>query len=382
VAALLTVAIWLERRTTSRAAAAAVLLGISLSIKYSALPAALYLGVVVVVVLARAREPMRRRVLYAGSLVAILVVVAGYWYAKNAIRHGNPFFPLYLGHAGVSDAEYQSLVDAIQQFGPRTLHDFLRIPLRFNGLGGLPLFVGCYLFPLAAFIPRARRGLLLLIAFVPLYAAYWFFLATHQTRFLANAESLVVILFAVILAHLDSIPLRALAAAVCALAILIGSPHVFEGSRGWHQVAARKVQSPWWNYAFGGESRTALLESYFGCEYGAVAYAQRHLSGIVMDNWTQWHDSVLSIYADKVPFVSFTPEAGTPLGVQLRRADMRYIYVREGVKQRFAAETKAAPDTIEGQYFLARIRLEGQALRHATLIWHEDDCRIYRVNAL
>jgi hypothetical protein len=82
-----------------------------------------------------------------------------------------------------------------------------------------------------------------------------------------------------------------------------------------------------------------------------------------------------------VPFIGITPEQGEPVAVQLKRADMRYIYIREGTKQRFGEETKAAPDTIEGQYYLARLPIEQQALRHSTVIWHEDDCRIYRVNS-
>jgi hypothetical protein len=336
--------------------------------------------VVVAAVLAGSGGSIPRRLLYAGSLAGIAFVVAGWWYVKNAVRYGNPFYPLYFGHRGVPDAEYQALLDDIQQFGPRTLHNYLRIPVRFNTLGGLPLFVGWYVFPLAAFVSKARRGLLFLVAFVALYTTYWFFLGTHQTRFLANAESLVVILFAVILTQLDVVLLRVVAAATCVIAIAVGTSSNAFGGAQWHAALGRKVQSPSWDYAFGGQTRTAFLEKFFGCQYGAVAYAEAHLSGTVMDNWTQWHDTVLNIYENRVPFVGITPEPGVPVSVQLRRAGMDYIYLRERTKQRFGEETKAAPDTIEAQYYTARLPIEREALRHSTLIWHEDDCRIYRVN--
>lgn len=382
VAALLSAAVWIERRRASDAVTTALVLGIALSVKYSALPAAAFLAVIFALLLLRVSAPLRVRLASAASLAAIPIVVAGFWYAKNAARYGNPFYPLYLGHTGVSQAEYQSLLDAIQQFGPRTLHAFVRIPLRFGVLGGLPLFLGWYMFPFVALVGRARRGLLLLAAFVPLYTTYWFFLGTHQTRFLANAEAVVVILFAVVLLRLDSFPLRVAIAAIAVTAIQLGSPHMLDGSHGWHATIGQKVWSPDWDYAFGRQSRTAYLESSFGCEYGAVSYAQTHLNGVVMDNWTQWHDSILSIYTSRVPFVTLSPEPDIPARTQLRRADMHYAYVREGTKQRFGEETKAQPGTIEAAYYRARYPVEQRALRDATVIWHEGDCRIYRLNGV
>ena len=382
VAALLALAAWAQTRRPAWAARAALLLGLALSVKYSPLPTALYLVGLLLVGVFGLRIVGARRAWFLASVVGIAVVAAGFWYVKNLIRFGNPFYPLYLGHRGVTDQEYTELVAAIQQFGPRNLHSFVRVPLREATLSGLPIFVGYYVFPLALFIQRARVALAVLVVYVLLYTPYWFFLATHQLRFLAPAETVVVILVAGVATQAQPVALRAVAVGFAVLAIAIGAPHIVGGPGNVKFTLAQKSRSAYWSYGVGVQSRKAYLEQLFGCEYGAVEYAQQHLTGAVIDNWTQWHDSVLSIYIDRVPFQNFAPAPGEPLKTQLRRGELRYVYVRQGMKDKFGAETKQQPATIEAAYYEQRYGPEQRILRDSRMIWREDDCRIYKINGV
>src|SRR5262249_22165686 len=97
-----------------------------------------------------------------------------------------------------------------------------------------------------------------------------------------------------------------------------------------------------------------------------------------IDNWTQWHDSVLTLFDSRNQFQSFAlPGAGwTAVRVQLRRDDVRYLYLRETVKAAFAKET----DVQEVAYRIPRWSTGKVILRRATLIWSQDDCRLYRID--
>jgi hypothetical protein len=147
-------------------------------------------------------------------------------------------------------------------------------------------------------------------------------------------------------------------------------------------VAANKLASPYWSYAVGQESRKHYLESAFGCEYGALEYAQQRLRGTVIDNWTQWHDNVLNIFITRTPFQNFAPVPGTSLREQLRRGALRYVYVRTSLKKKFGQETRSAPDTLEAAYFKPRYAAEQKILRFSKIIWREGECRIYRIEGV
>jgi hypothetical protein len=385
VGSLLALARWIDRRQPEAAAEIALLLGLGLSVKYSPLPAALFILVVVAIVVVRAGERRRNVLRIAAAAAGITVLTAGFWYGKNLVKFGNPFYPLYLGHEGVPQADYTSLINAIQQFGPRTLHAFVRIPLRFASIAGLPLFLGFYTFPLAAFVRRARAAVVVLVAYVPLYTAYWFFLATHQTRFLASAEAVIVLLFAIVVTEVELLPVRALAAAIAVVAIAVGQPRVLPPSlhpsvlRAWvGPVLSNKLERPYWPYAIGDQSRESVLHRRFGCHYDAVEYARAHLRGAVIDNWTVWHDDSLFIYSQGTSFSNFASSPDANLWRTLKADDIHYVYLRLGAKDAARTET----DPVEAAYYRARIGTENTILRRSNLIWQKDDCRIYRIRGV
>ncbi len=79
-----------------------VALGLALSIKYNALPYALFLFLVAPLL----RVPLRFIIKF--GLIAL--VIAAPWFARNFIETGNPFFPLGAGQGGVSSLQSRTLL--------------------------------------------------------------------------------------------------------------------------------------------------------------------------------------------------------------------------------------------------------------------------------
>jgi hypothetical protein len=95
---------------------AGLLAGAAIAGKYTELVTAALIGLVL---LPRLLLLRRRTWLDALGFSAALVVVAGFWYAKNWLLLGNPIYPFIFGHPGLTDegmAEYMR--DLSQAFDP------------------------------------------------------------------------------------------------------------------------------------------------------------------------------------------------------------------------------------------------------------------------
>src|SRR5207245_5554118 len=126
VGAVLLGVAWFAERQDGDAVAAALLIGLALAVKYTAVASGVAL--LLLVALALARE---RRYGFLARLGLLGVAGCAYWYGKNLVRFGNPVFPLAFGRPGVSDATYRYFVQTVHSYGHRTLVEFARVPLRF-----------------------------------------------------------------------------------------------------------------------------------------------------------------------------------------------------------------------------------------------------------
>src|SRR5262249_38648119 len=156
---------WLQRRRAEDAARAATLIGLALSVKYTPIPTLVFFAVLLAVAVVRAGQARASMLRLVAALCPRLAGACGVWFVKEPIRYGNPFYPLYFGHRGVSEVAYRGLIDAIQQFGPRTLHAFLRVPYHYARVQDILVFLSFYVAPFALLIPRARRLLGVLLAY-------------------------------------------------------------------------------------------------------------------------------------------------------------------------------------------------------------------------
>ena len=188
----------------------------------------------------------------AGALAVIVVVGCGFWYGKNLVRFGNPVYPLYFGHRGVSDALYSGLVESIHQFGPRTLHEFVRVPDRFANYRDILVYLSFFLAPFSLLVRRSATIVWVMFAFFAMYVAYWFFVASHQPRFLMSALVVSQILLAITVFHVRSAVARGLMVAVAAVALVSVNPSLADNARA-NLVAAVKEKLRWenWRYSLG-----------------------------------------------------------------------------------------------------------------------------------
>lgn len=261
--ALLLALRWLARDEPADLVTASLLLGLALSVKYTALFAVAFVGVIVGVTL------VRRRAARLGLIsAAVVFVTCAFWYLKNLVRFGNPVWPFYFGHRSLDDGTYTDFVNSIHAFGPRTLHAFLEVPWRLAGDASLVPFLALSLVVLALLNRPAR----LPAAFAVLFVTDWFWIATHQVRFLLSGVAASILAVTIALAT-GGRALRVAFAATALVAIAVVQTHLhtfsITAARG---ALATQVGSPKAKYALGLDSRHAFLQRYFGCEVDAVSY--------------------------------------------------------------------------------------------------------------
>src|SRR5206468_2555487 len=121
---------------------------------------------------------------------------------------------------------------------------------------------------LALAVRRARP----FAAYAVVFVAYWFWLASHQVRFLLSGGVVAIIAVTVALAAGGrSLRLALAAAAVAAVVVAQTEVHPFSASAAAGAVMAQ-LGSPKSGYAVGLLSRDAYFRRYVGCEADAVAY--------------------------------------------------------------------------------------------------------------
>ncbi|MDQ3876468.1 MAG: hypothetical protein M3322_13150 [Actinomycetota bacterium] len=381
VAALLAAAVWIQSGSVRQASHSALFAGLAVGMKYSAAATLLFVGatwLVGAVALRRWRPSSALRVI--APLAAIAAAAGGFWYVKNAVRYGNPFYPLVFGHRGISEVEYRNLVDAIREFGPRNLGSFLTLPERYASFASLPAFLSFYLAPFALLVRRSSRFMLVLVAYFALYTAYWFWIATHQERFLIPAVTTALILAAIAVAWAPRPAAVAAMAVVAVVAVAAARPYFGVSFDRLVQEGKTKLRASQWLYTLGIETKDEYLERQFGCQYEAVAFMNRHrFRGDVVDNWTVWHDPPVGYYAEDNRFVPLALDASSPAGVwrDVRRHGLRFVYVRSGTKKRFFASRD--PQLV--LYRRGRAAAERMLLERSKRIWRRDDCALFRIGS-
>jgi hypothetical protein len=354
---VLLLALWVVRRDPVDAAAAAVLIGLAASVKYTTLATAAFEAAVVAIVAVR-----ERRAGLALRLAGLALAACVFWYGKNLVRLGNPVFPFAFGHPGVSDATYTYFLDSVRTFGPRTLRAFLEVPWQFATVGEVVAFLAFYLSPLSlvARVPRVAAALLL--AYAALYTTYWFWLASHQTRFLLSAVAVAIVLAAAAVTRARGAAGYAAVAVVAVAAIAVAQARVasFVVADVPDAVAAW-FGDPKARYALGLDSRTAYLRRYFGCEVDAVdALASRHLTGAVgLEELSPPAYFATANHVEPFHVTATTPAAAR---AQLRGEGFRFALARDEPVTALSSNAAARP-----------------VLAAARPVWRRDGCTLYRL---
>jgi 4-amino-4-deoxy-L-arabinose transferase-like glycosyltransferase len=181
------------------------LVGWGAAVKYSALWTALFLGLGIAAMSLVLRREGRWRRLRATlcPYVGAALLVGGFWYLRNVIRFGNPFYPFLWGGRGLDAEQARAWTAFLRQFGPpRSVVNLLRlpwdlilsrrIPAMGSGLYPYPLA----LIPLLAATRRWERTATLLLGFSLVYLLIWYLTGTQQMRFVLTPLTLLALLAA------------------------------------------------------------------------------------------------------------------------------------------------------------------------------------------
>jgi hypothetical protein len=353
--------LWAVRGDPGVAAAGALLIGFAAGTKYTALPSAVLLSVLVGVIAVRQRS-LRLPLVLAG----IALVACGYWYAKNLVRFGNPFYPIAFGHPGITDALYRDWTISVHHpdaaTWTRNLRGFLNTPAQYAQNASIVPFAAFAIAPFSLAARGSRRAVVLLLVYAVAYTTYWYWLGSTQTRFLMPAIVVAIILSAVALGAARG-PILVAAALAAALALGLAD-HARYGS------FSRDVGGPvktWLGtsqarYALGLESTRAYLLHYFGCEVDAAdVLAQQHLRGGV----ATWYLAQTMVFPQYNRFWPIHVDGAT-------LASVRYELRRQGFRFAF---TNAGPVTDLSPYPVVQ-----QVLSESHPFWRGNNCTLYRLS--
>lgn len=358
VGSILLLALWTVKRDPGLLASSFLLLGFAVATKYTALPSATFAVIVAGTILVRGRRWRE-----IAALAGIATAACGYWYGKNLVRFGNPVFPFYFGHPGLTEAQYRRTISAVQYFvsGPRNFSTFLAVPGRFATFPNITAAVAFVLAPLALVARGPRRAAALLLSYAVAYTTYWFWWGSHENRFLMPAIVVAIVLAAAAVGAARGI--RGFTASVAVAVVFVVGARVhlqdFKGSP--HQALSAWLSTDKAGYALGLERPTTYLRHYFGCQVDAVrALERRRIVGTV------------GIFELQPPpdfprhntLARLELTATTPAGVraQLARAGIHYLLSPGRSPLGLSSDPAAQPVLATAQPF-----------------WHGGGCWLFRV---
>lgn len=379
IGSLLLVFDYLKNKSTHNLVLAGSLLGISLSMKYSPLFSALFISFYLLFIFIKSKPSEKR-----GFLIKVIfpflipcTIFAAYWYIKNLTLFSNPFYPLYFGHRGVPELQYTSLIGAIQQFGPKTIDNFFKLISVYKKSDSLLVYLSIFI-PIVG-LAMKKRGCIYtsLFIFYISFIFYWFFLATHQIRFLAPSLVVASILTAIVASRIKDKYL---------VIIYLICVSIFFGRFTNPLGTAKSYWTGFWNtklhlierqFALGNENQSHFLKRQFGCQYSVIEYLEtNNLKGKVIDNWSVWHAPSVSFYSQNNIFMTFGFDLKNgikALHKSLIDSDIKYLYFNTEVKKRHLSN--ADPEVVENKNM--KLPVDTYLLNNAKLIFREDKCELY-----
>jgi hypothetical protein len=211
------------------------------------------------------------------------------------------------------------------------------------------------------------------------YLLYWFFFATHQSRFLMPALVAALILTAILLTQIKRWKLLILSIIIIITTITLNHfTKAFYNQSAWLAFVNRKLQKTERQYALGKETKSEFLNRHFGCQYAIIETMElKGWGGTVIDNWSLWHDPSVNFYASKNAFTRF-PFGSDDFNIikDLQDRNIHYIYFNIKTKQHHLKN----PDPEVIRYRTGRDRIEEFLLGHSDIIYKNRDCRLYKIN--
>ncbi|MDP2939640.1 MAG: hypothetical protein Q8O13_06170 [Candidatus Omnitrophota bacterium] len=182
---------------------AGIMIGFSMGVKYLSIVSfsLIVLGIIIKVLFI---DKKNLNFLFSQLLVFIplAVLIPSYWYIRNFISTGNPFWPIFyriFGGLHLTPEYLKYMEYALLKYGiKRTLINYLLLPwyLTFNPdkFGGSYLNPLFFVFlPVLLFFKEKKRIIIHLLFFSGLYLTVWFWFLSQQQRFLPAIITLLSI---------------------------------------------------------------------------------------------------------------------------------------------------------------------------------------------
>ena len=232
---------------------------------------------------------------------------------------------MYFGHQGVSEESYAGLMNAIWQWEPKTLATFFNKMRRWLTYSDLTTYIALWTAPVTLIINRQNALVKILSIYYLIYIPYWFFLATHQTRFLLTGIVIANILLGILLAR---IPRKITLLGLAGILIISLFVRPYEGRNLLQHYLWTKLHAVERQYALGNLSEREYLHREFGCYYDVTQYLIDHnLQGDVIDNWSQYKAPSVWYFSSN-SFVS-------KKSLNDLKNDINFYYVRDSVENSF-----------------------------------------------
>jgi len=323
---------------------AGLLIGAGLTIKYSVAVTAFYIFILLI--------PQWKKIWY---YILPAALIGGFWYLKNMLWFGNPFYPMYFGHLGANEEMYKAQIDAIQAFGPKTWGYFKQLMSYFRDIPRMPVYLSLLLSPLSLVISKSAKFTRLLFLYLLLYVPYWFYLGTHQHRFFAPAVITALLLTAIILGQIRAKWLVVVGLVVTLFMVRTAYFNQTVASYFWSTKFHLRERQ----YGLGNLSQDEFMHRWYGCYYDISRYMNSvEGEGKVTDNWSLGVEFNIPFYSVKHQFLS-TNDLNTP-----------YMYYRD--------ETKVKYSDIYKSNILKNQKYEDEYKAKAILIKTIDDCYLYQ----
>lgn len=366
---------WYRSKSFASLLTAGSLLGLAFAIKYTPAPTAIFIAALILIsIISTGKKVDNNLIKFSIYFFLAALLFGGYWYVKNLVLFGNPFYPFYLGHRGISDFEYAGILQDVRKFQPKTLPGFMSLIGYFQTINGATTYLSFFAAPLVLFLRKGTKNkkmLVILLLYVLFYFLYWFFLATHQVRFFASALVITIILTSIILSKIGERIIITLALIALFLLSL--------NQTYWRSFWNQKLHITESRYALGKINEREFLSEEFGCQYSVIKYLEdNNLKGGVIDNWSIWFDPSVSFYARKNNFEGYIPKVNLKLadvGNDLKSKDIKYLYFNSITKNEFLQSTD--PSVIENKN--EKLPAETYLLSHSSLAYQTGACSLYQI---
>lgn len=341
-----------------------LLMGLGLASKYSPAPTLLYMGVLMLI--------FKKSIIYFINFGLGVFIFGSFWYFKNLFLYLNPFYPLYLGHKNVPEDSYSSLINAIQEFGPKTVDHFFKLISHYLTINGVFVYLSIFIAPFGLIQWKKNKFVLILSLYYVLYTIYWFFLGTHQIRFLAPALVVAIIITSYLVSKINQKVVFWISDLAFSILFIIGQP--------WYSFWNTKLHVDERQYAVGNLTKSQFLTRHFGCQYQVIKYLDdNNITGNVIDNWSVWHAPSVSFYATKNQFQTYgttTLKSEQQIKREVNDGNISFIYFNSKVKQNHLLNR----DSIVVRTKNEKLPIENYLLKNSKLEFDESDCYLYRID--